>query len=550
MIHIIIAKGEIQGSNTNVIQDAIVGPKGKGLASGETAYFKFTCFSVSNGIQGNAISSNVDKDPVKVRIGDNKYADDLFINMKKTGKRIVFVPIEVASKITGLLSINNVTTPLIIEIEMIKKVKKVDRSRGNSVSKVPLPILPNETALPDLEDNSVPVTASLTPPTVGTPTDSKADLVARMAKLGKATMHVPNKSAVTPSATVDDNSDFDLQQQQQQQAQLAQQQLQQQQLAQQQLQQQQQAQLLQQQQQQQLAQQQLQQQQLAQQQQQQQYTGINSNVSNTITPVTNTQNVAQQHYGNNVIPNNTNNYDPNLNANVPTQNISGNYYGGYGNTTSPRDWRLQHTQSPTLNPNNNNNNNNNNQNNNQYGNVVSNDTIQIIIEERQFHNEMKGSINNIGTKVHEIYTKLETSSLFQTGKTELPGLLILQNIQRIIDENEKLKVELNQKSDLVDKLREKIGTLHDKNEKMIEEQNRLMEQRNEALKENSEQTRKRLADLLDEKSKLERELNDVSLSLSDTNRQLSTSNRSIVNLKAELTSTQVIFLFFILFKIN
>lgn len=47
----------------------------------------------------------------------------------------------------------------------------------------------------------------------------------------------------------------------------------------------------------------------------------------------------------------------------------------------------------------------------------------------------------------------------------MSGLVLVQNIQRIVDENEKLKQELNQKSQSIESLREKIATLHEKNEK-------------------------------------------------------------------------------------
>lgn len=41
------------------------------------------------------------------------------------------------------------------------------------------------------------------------------------------------------------------------------------------------------------------------------------------------------------------------------------------------------------------------------------DTIQILVEERQFHNDLKSSISSVISKVNDIYTKLDHSSLFQ-----------------------------------------------------------------------------------------------------------------------------------------
>lgn len=47
----------------------------------------------------------------------------------------------------------------------------------------------------------------------------------------------------------------------------------------------------------------------------------------------------------------------------------------------------------------------------------------------------------------------------------MSGVVLLQNIQRIVDENERLKKENSQKSETIDELRERIAQLHAKNEK-------------------------------------------------------------------------------------
>jgi polyhydroxyalkanoate synthesis regulator phasin len=56
------------------------------------------------------------------------------------------------------------------------------------------------------------------------------------------------------------------------------------------------------------------------------------------------------------------------------------------------------------------------------------------------------------------------------GKSDdyVSGIVVLQNIQRIVDDNEKLKSELNQKTEVIDNLRDKIAKLHEKNEKYSE----------------------------------------------------------------------------------
>lgn len=53
------------------------------------------------------------------------------------------------------------------------------------------------------------------------------------------------------------------------------------------------------------------------------------------------------------------------------------------------------------------------------------------------------------------------------SEEHLSSFLIIQNLQRIVDENEKLRTELNQKTETIDSLREKIAVLHEKNEKYV-----------------------------------------------------------------------------------
>lgn len=116
------------------------------------------------------------------------------------------------------------------------------------------------------------------------------------------------------------------------------------------------------------------------------------------------------------------------------------------------------------------------------------------MEERQLHLELKASMTNLHQKVTDMYSKLESSFLFKgmcqcvhlryqqvfwdqicwlqahyvgLSKNEdyISGVAVIQNIQRIVDDNERLKVELAQKTETIDNLRDKIARLHEKNEK-------------------------------------------------------------------------------------
>eukprot|EP01117_Protostelium_nocturnum_P006379 TRINITY_DN2301_c0_g3_i1.p1 TRINITY_DN2301_c0_g3~~TRINITY_DN2301_c0_g3_i1.p1 ORF type:complete len:1472 (-),score=805.17 TRINITY_DN2301_c0_g3_i1:58-4473(-) len=166
-----------------------------------------------------------------------------------------------------------------------------------------------------------------------------------------------------------------------------------------------------------------------------------------------------------------------------------------------------------------------------------------FVEGRTLQLEIKSNLNHLQTRVDEIHSRLETSSFFKdrdgkgkSGEDFLHGVNLIQAIQRLVDDNEKLRAELASKVDNVEILREKIAKLHEKNEKFIEENNRVMEQRNEALKESGEATRKQLKELIEEKAKLEKEINESHVKITDHDRKHSALSRALVTAQAESDS--------------
>jgi hypothetical protein len=207
----------------------------------------------------------------------------------------------------------------------------------------------------------------------------------------------------------------------------------------------------------------------------------------------------------------------------------------------------------STNPNNNNNNSKNN-NNNPNVNTTSNSTNaslanvestvvhQLLQEERQVHGELRTQLGTVNSRISELCNKWDSSPLLrnwtrigaaeESGTITLPAMI--QSLQRIFDENEKLRNEVNSKGDTVEQLRKKIQTLHEKNEKFIEENNRIMEERNDAMKETGEQTRKKLKELLEEKAKLERELNEAISAVSEAESKYTQLNRSSIAVRQQM----------------
>ena len=371
-------------------QELIVGPKGKGAQIGDTITVKYSVFGETGGQVGNAIDSPAD--PIKFRLGEAslmpRSVEDQIVGLKKTGRRVIVTSMENS---TYKLINNNVTanTLLLLDLELIK-LKKNERT--GSVSKPKLPDL--STSLPDTDSTAFSLPSITSEDTTSVPSpsvistsntdqqqqDTKGDLLARMAKLGR-----PAMGGVVPASATKSNAKADTEVED-----------------------------------------------TLTPTQTPTPTPIPTPVQTPApTPVNNTPapnspiingpnpNIIQQH-----IPTATTTTSPIPTHLVdPQQEMLNNpyeiqqqqqqqqqqqFYGGntgysaqhmYNpsmyNTgalnTQQRDWRMP---APGNNP-------------------PPMDTLSLLMEERQFQTDIKSSLNSVSNKVSEIYTKLEHSSLFQ-----------------------------------------------------------------------------------------------------------------------------------------
>jgi hypothetical protein len=92
--------------------------------------------------------------------------------------------------------------------------------------------------------------------------------------------------------------------------------------------------------------------------------------------------------------------------------------------------------------------------------------------------EVKLSVNRIDAKLDRLTNRLEhspwlgrdksSSSSSSSGPADadfMSGLMVIQNIQRIVEDNDKLKNELTSKTQTIEQLRATIQQLHEKNER-------------------------------------------------------------------------------------
>uniref|UniRef100_A0A023GFZ1 peptidylprolyl isomerase n=1 Tax=Amblyomma triste TaxID=251400 RepID=A0A023GFZ1_AMBTT len=152
----------------------------------------------------------------------------------------------------------------------------------------------------------------------------------------------------------------------------------------------------------------------------------------------------------------------------------------------------------------------------------------LLSETRSQNTEVRLNISKLADKVDYIIGKLDTLKSQPPAAPPLSSYMdseaLLHNIQRIVQENVKLKNESSEKNSKIQALNEKICDLLQQNQRLMEESNTMFEQRSDTLHSSAAQSQARLL-------ALEAEKMEVSERLSQTLSELSL-------LKAELSERQ------------
>ncbi|XP_026514507.2 FK506-binding protein 15 [Terrapene carolina triunguis] len=138
-------------------------------------------------------------------------------------------------------------------------------------------------------------------------------------------------------------------------------------------------------------------------------------------------------------------------------------------------------------------------------------TSFLMTEARQHNTEIRMAVSKVADKMDHLAAKVEELQKQNTSNNLLlPGIssvtmetaMIMSNIQRIIQENERLKQEIFEKSSRIEEQNEKIGELIERNQRYVEQSNLLMEQRNNSLQTTNEHTQARVLHAEQEKHTL------------------------------------------------
>jgi FKBP-type peptidyl-prolyl cis-trans isomerase len=186
----------------------------------------------------------------------------------------------------------------------------------------------------------------------------------------------------------------------------------------------------------------------------------------------------------------------------------------------------------------------------------STDVIQLLVDERQFKTEIKSKLENVTTKVEQLGQKFD--DFFSAKGKDIGGMspkTLLETIQKIVTDNEKLRTDLEEKMNHINTLRENINQLHERNQRVIDEnskfsQERLQLRQLESIKEerlrlqqeltvaqqDKAKLQREISQLNDEKRKLEDELNEARQTIAEWTRRMGLAKRAYQQLEEQLNS--------------
>ncbi|XP_038637444.1 FK506-binding protein 15 isoform X1 [Scyliorhinus canicula] len=170
-------------------------------------------------------------------------------------------------------------------------------------------------------------------------------------------------------------------------------------------------------------------------------------------------------------------------------------------------------------------------------------TSFMMTEARQHNTEIRLAIGKTSDKIDQLSLKVEDLQKHMSGPSLFPGIssvtmetsMIMHNIQRIIQENERLKQEVFDKSSRIEEQNGKISDLIQRNQRYVEQSNLLMEQRNDSLMSSTENNQARILLAEQEKLALPVELARAQVKVTE---ELAVATGQVAKLQLELTAHQ------------
>lgn len=169
----------------------------------------------------------------------------------------------------------------------------------------------------------------------------------------------------------------------------------------------------------------------------------------------------------------------------------------------------------------------------------------LMTEARQHNTEIRMAVGKVADKVDHLMTKVEELQKHNAGNPALiPSMsvtmetsMIMGNIQRIIQENERLKQEILEKSSRIEEQNDKISELIERNQRYVEQSNLMMEKRNNSLQTATENTQARVLHAEKEKAKVTEELAAATAQVSHLQLKMTAHQKKETELQLQLTGS-------------
>ncbi|KAJ0068007.1 hypothetical protein NL108_014952, partial [Boleophthalmus pectinirostris] len=168
-------------------------------------------------------------------------------------------------------------------------------------------------------------------------------------------------------------------------------------------------------------------------------------------------------------------------------------------------------------------------------------TSFLMTEARQHNTEIRLAVSKVGDKVEQLSTKIDELQRQGNPMMTIPSMsmetsMIMQSIQRIVQENECLKKEVFDKSSRIEEQNHKIGELINQNQRYMEQSHLLLEQRNDSLKSTSEHNTQKLLQAEQEKVRLTEDLAASTARLAQLQLEVSAHQQKSMELQTKLNS--------------
>ncbi|XP_054709876.1 FK506-binding protein 15-like isoform X1 [Uloborus diversus] len=138
----------------------------------------------------------------------------------------------------------------------------------------------------------------------------------------------------------------------------------------------------------------------------------------------------------------------------------------------------------------------------------------LLTETRSYNSEVRMSLSKITDKVDTVLQKVDDlrSQGRSPSSTHVPFMessILMQNIERIIQENSRLKEDIETKNNKIQALNEKICDLFQRNQRFFEESSNMLEQRSDSMQAASSQSHAKVLSLEQQTMKLSSELSEA-----------------------------------------